>query len=148
MCAGMATFDYDNDGLIDVYFLNGAPLPGTKLDYVPKNRLFRNLGDFQFVDVTEASGAGDEGFGLGVTAGDYDNDGDQDLYLNNAGTDVLLRNNGDGTFSSVTQEVGIDNGDLVGAGAAFLDIEADGDLDLYAANYLAFDIRRTCRTLG
>lgn len=138
MCAGMATFDYDNDGLIDVYFLNGAPLPGTELDYVPKNRLFRNLGDFQFVDVTEASGAGDEGYGLGVTAGDYDNDGDQDLYLNNGGPDVLLRNNGDGTFSSVTPEVGIDNGDLVGAGAAFLDIEGDGDLDLYAANYLDF----------
>jgi hypothetical protein len=140
MCAGMATFDYDNDGLIDIYFLNGAALPGTKYDVPPKNGLYRNLGNFQFVDVTDESGAGDEGFGLGVTAGDFDNDGDQDLYLNNAGRDVLLRNNGDGTFSDATAEAQIDNGDLVGAGTAFFDMEGDGDLDLYVANYLEFDI--------
>jgi len=140
MSAGMATFDYDNDGLIDIYLLNGASLPGMQYDVPPKNGLYRNLGDFQFVDVTDQSGAGDTGFGLGVTAGDYDQDGDQDLYVNNAFRDVLLRNNGDGTFSDATDESGVDNGDVVGAGACFLDIEADGDLDLYVGNYLEFDI--------
>lgn len=140
MSAGMATFDYDNDGLIDIYLLNGASLPGMQYDVPPKNGLYRNLGDFQFVDVTDQSGAGDTGFGLGVTAGDYDQDGDQDLYVNNAFRDVLLRNNGDGTFADATDESGVDNGDVVGAGACFLDIEADGDLDLYVGNYLEFDI--------
>ena len=140
MCAGLALFDYDDDGLTDVYFLNGAPLPGTTVDVPPKNHLYRNLGHWKFVDVTDPSGTGDEGYGLGVTAGDFDNDGDQDLYLNNNGPNVLYRNNGDGTFTDVTTEAGVGNGDLVGAGAAFLDMDSDGDLDLYVANYLAFDV--------
>ncbi len=140
MCAGVATLDYDNDGLIDLYFLCGAALPGTHYNTPPKNRLYRNLGDFQFVDVTEQSGAGDEGFALGVTVGDYDHDGYPDLYVNNAGVDALLRNNGDGTFSNVTIQVGVDNGDVVGAGVCFLDIEGDGDIDLYVGNYLEFDV--------
>lgn len=136
--AGLALFDYDRDGLIDIYFLNGAPLKGTKSTPRPRNALYRNLGQWRFQDVTEASGLGDTGYGLGVAVGDYDNDGDADVYLNNFGPNVLYRNNGDGTFTDVTKIAGVDAGRQFGAGACFLDIEGDGDLDLYVANYLAF----------
>jgi enediyne biosynthesis protein E4 len=138
MVAGLVLFDYDNDGWIDIYFLNGAELKGTVLDSPPGNALYRNNGNWTFTDVTEKAGVGDQGFGLGVTAGDYDNDGDQDLYLNNFGPNVLYRNNGDGTFADVTDEAGVGNGDKVGAGACFLDMEGDGDLDLYSSNYVNF----------
>ena len=74
--AGLALFDYDNDGDIDVYFLNGAPLEGTTAETPPTNALYRNDGGFRFTDVTESAGVGDPGYGLGVVAGDYDNDGD------------------------------------------------------------------------
>jgi len=139
MCAGLALFDYNGDGRIDVYFLNGAPLPGARADVPPTNALWRNEGNWRFTDVTREAGVGDTGFGLGVTAGDYDNDGDADLYLNNFGPNVLYRNNGDGTFTDVTDAAGVANGNLVGAGTCFLDVDADGDLDLYVANYLEFD---------
>jgi hypothetical protein len=137
--AGLALFDYDNDGWIDIYFLNGAPLRGTEVEVVPRNALYRNNGDWTFTDVSAAAGVGDPGYGLGVTVADYDADGDADLYLNNFGPNVLYRNNGDGTFSKVTEEAGVGCGDKVGAGACFLDIEGDGDLDLYAANYVDFN---------
>jgi len=143
--AGVALLDYDGDGDVDVYFLNGAPLKGAKVDKPPTNALWRNDGDFKFTDVTEAAGVGDRGYGLGVCAADYDNDGDQDLYLNNYGPNVLYRNNGDGTFTDVTEKAGVANGRKVGAGACFLDMDADGDLDLYVANYLQFDYRTHVR---
>jgi hypothetical protein len=136
MSAGMATFDYNSDGLIDIYFLNGAPLSEAKVDPPPRNALYRNEGDWKFTDVTREAGVGDTGYGLGVAVADYDNDGNLDLYLNNFGPNVLYRNNGDGTFTDVTAETDAGNGSRVGAGAAFLDIEADGDLDLYVANYV------------
>ncbi len=136
--AGLALFDYDGDGDVDIYFLNGAPLRGTKLEVPPRNALYRNDGDFNFSDVTDKAGVGDPGYGLGVAVGDYDNDGDPDIYLNNFGPNVLYRNNGDGTFTDVTTEAGVGNGDQVGAGTCFLDMDGDGDLDLYAANYLVF----------
>jgi enediyne biosynthesis protein E4 len=136
--AGLATFDYDGDGLIDIYFLNGAPLQGATSSQAPKNSLWRNLGNWHFRDVTEEAGVGDIGFGLGVAAADYDNDGDQDLYVNNYGPNVLYRNEGDGTFSDVTEAAGVASGDWLGAGAAFLDVDADGLLDLYVANYVDF----------
>lgn len=139
MCAGMATFDYDSDGLIDVYFLNGSPMRGTKATMPPKNRLYRNEGGWRFRDVTDEAGVGDLGFGLGVTVGDFDNDGHPDLYLNNFGSNVLYRNQGDGTFSEVTHVAGVGNGELVGAGTCFLDMDGDGDLDLFVGNYLQFD---------
>jgi len=136
--AGLALFDYDGDGDEDIYFLNGAPLPGTTAKTPPGNALYRNDGGFKFTDVTARAGVGDTGHGLGVTVGDYDNDGDLDLYLNNYGPNVLYRNNGDGTFTDVTKAAGVANGHRVGAGANFLDIDADGDLDLFVSNYVKF----------
>jgi hypothetical protein len=136
--AGLALFDYDRDDDEDIYFLNGAALKGTKYDTPPKNALYRNEGGWKFTDVTEKAGVGDTGFGLGVVAGDYDNDGDLDLYVNNYGPNVLYRNNGDGTFSDVTKRAGVANGHKVGAAAFFLDMDKDGDLDLFIANYLNF----------
>jgi hypothetical protein len=138
VCCGLALFDYDRDGDVDIYFLNGAPLPGTKVTVPPKNALYRNDGNWKFTDVTEQALVGDTGYGLGVCAGDYDNDGDQDIYLNNFGPNVLYRNNGDGTFTDVTKEAGVGNGSQVGAGTCFLDIDKDGDLDLYVSNYVDF----------
>ena len=136
--AGMALFDYDGDGLVDVYFLNGAPLLGTRVDVPPRNSLYRNEGGGKFRDVTKEAAVGDTGHGLGVAAADYDNDGDQDLYVNNYGPNVLYRNNGDGSFTDVTTEAGVDNGNRVGAGVCFLDADKDGHLDLYVSNYIKF----------
>ena len=136
--AGLALFDYDGDGDIDVYFLNGAPLRGSEVTTLPRNALYRNEGHFRFTDVTNQAGVGDTGFGLGVTVGDYDNDGNPDLYLNNYGANVLYRNNGDGTFSDVTEKAGVANGHKVGAGTNFLDMDQDGDLDLFVCNYVDF----------
>ncbi|MHC4324015.1 MAG: FG-GAP repeat domain-containing protein, partial [Planctomycetota bacterium] len=136
--AGLALFDYDGDGDIDIYFLNGAPLRGTSAKVPAKNALYRNDGDWKFTDVTDTAGAGDHGYGLGVAIGDYDNDGDPDIYLNNYGPNVLYRNNSDGTFTDVTEKAGVSNGRQVGAGACFLDIDKDSDLDLYVANYVDF----------
>jgi hypothetical protein len=138
--AGLALFDYDGDGLIDIYFVNGAPLPPRGPDPMVTNALYRNKGDLRFRDVTREAGVGDPGFGLGVTVGDYDNDGDLDLYVNNYGPNVLYCNNRDGTFEDVTDRAGVACGDLVGAGACFLDVDADGLLDLYVSNYVDIQI--------
>lgn len=139
VASGVAAFDYDGDGLTDIYFLNGKPLPGApQPDSPPRNRLYRNLGDFRFLDVTDRAGVGDTGYGLGVCAGDYDNDGRPDLYVANFGPKVLYHNRGDGTFTDVTARAGVADGNQVGAGACFLDYDGDGQLDLYAANYVAF----------
>ena len=138
MSAGLALFDYNGDGLVDIYFLNGAPLRGATADTPPRNALYRNEGHWRFTDVTDEAGVGDTGFGLGVTVGDYNNDGYPDLYLNNFGPNVLYRNNGDGTFTDVTAKAGVACGNRVGAGASFLDMEGDGDLDLYVSNYVRF----------
>jgi enediyne biosynthesis protein E4 len=136
--SGLATFDFDGDGLMDIYFLNGSPLPATRADQQPTNALYRNLGGFRFVDVTAQAGVGDAGFGLGVTVGDYDNDGFPDLFVNNFGPNVLYRNNGDGTYTEVTLSAGIEANKNVGAGANFLDMNSDGNLDLFVANYVGF----------
>lgn len=150
VCAGLAVFDYDGDGDEDIYFLSGAALPGMKVKTAPRNALYRNDGDWSFTDVTNQAGVGDTGHGLGVTAGDYDNDGDLDLYVNNFGPNVLYRNNGDGTFADVTKQAGVANGNQVGAGACFLDMDKDGDLDLFVANYVDFtyENHRTVRFNG
>ena len=138
MSTGLATFDYDNDGLVDIYFPNGAPLPGTKTDRPPRPALYRNLGNWRFRDVTEASGIQCTAFGLGATAADYDNDGWPDLFLSNFGPKVLYRNNGRGAFIDVTGEAGVGDGNRFGAGACFLDADGDGLLDLFVANYVKF----------
>jgi enediyne biosynthesis protein E4 len=140
VASGLATFDYDGDGLIDIYFLNGAPLRGCPVDPddPPINRLYRNNGNGTFSDVTQAAGVGDTGFGLGVAVADVNNNGLPDIYVNNFGPNVLYRNNGDGTFTDVTREAGVGAGNTVGAGAAFLDIDQDGNLDLYCGNYVQF----------
>ncbi len=134
--AGLALFDYDNDGDMDIYFVNGAPLPGSEVDTPPTNAMYRNEGGWKFTDVTEEARVADTGFGLGVAVGDYDNDGDADIFVNNYGPNVLYRNNGDGTFTDVTREAGLGEGDFFAAGACFLDMDKDGDLDLYVSNYL------------
>ncbi len=108
------------------------------MDKPPRNALYRNDGDWHFTEVTESAGVGDTGFGLGVAVADYNNDGDPDIYVNNFGPNVLYQNNGDGTFSDVTAEAAVACGSKVGAGVCFLDMEGDGDLDLYCANYVRF----------
>lgn len=139
---GVAIADFDGDGLNDIYFLNGAPLPGGDTSSRPRNALYRNNGDWTFTDITERAGVGDEGFGLGVAVADFDNDGDLDIYVNNHGPNVLYRNEGDGTFTDITLEAGVAAGDLMGAGASFLDVDGDGLLDLYVANYVDFTYDR------
>lgn len=138
MSAGLALVDYDSDGDLDIYFLNGAAIQNEEAHHAA-NALYRNDGQFHFTDVTAEAGVGDTGMGLGVTCGDFDNDGWPDIYVNNYGDNVLYRNNGDGSFSDATQSAAVAGGGLVGGGAAFLDMDADGDLDLYVANYIQFD---------
>jgi len=140
MSTGIATFDYDNDGLIDIYFPNGAPLPGTETAGAPpRHALYKNLGAWRFQDVTEQADLICSAYGMGVTIGDHDNDGFEDIYLNNFGENVFFHNNGDGTFTDETRSAGVAGQELVGAGACFLDLEQDGDLDLYVGNYIRLD---------
>ena len=151
MTAGVAVFDYTSDGLLDIYFVSGAPLRGAKTEGPPpRNMLYRNDGAFKFTDVTDASGTGDTGYGLGVAVGDFNNDGRVDLYVNNFGPNVLYRNNGDGTFADVTKEAGVACPDKVGAGANFLDTDGDGWLDLFVGHYVtwSYDIHVSRRYMG
>ena len=147
--SGVALFDYDNDNDIDIYLVNGTNLDSP--DVVPDamNRLYRNDGTGRFVDVTEASGVGNRGYGAGVCVGDYDNDGWLDLYVTNFSSNVLYRNNGDGTFTDRTTEAGVQVLDW-SAGCAFADVDSDGDLDLYVANYVDFSVgtHTPCRVNG
>ena len=148
--SGVATFDYDGDGLLDLYFVNGTWLegindPAGRPNAEARNGLYRNLGGFRFEDVTEKAGVGDPAYGMGAAVGDYDDDGDPDLYVLNYGPNVFYRNEGDGTFTDVTAELGMAgpaelNGFLKwSVNGLFFDYDEDGDLDLYVANYLAFD---------
>jgi hypothetical protein len=137
MGSGLALFDYDLDSDLDVYFVSASTLDRlAKGEPGEPNRLFRNDGGFRFTDVTELAGIGDRGFGQGVAVADFDNDGDEDVYVTNYGRNVLYRNHGDGTFSSWTAGVS-DEG--WGTSAAFGDIDNDGNVDLYVCNYLEFD---------
>ena len=142
MGGGVGFLDYDGDGDLDIYLVNGAALPGFEVAENPTNRLYRNEGSeagWQFTDVTEDAGVGDDGYGLGCAVGDYDNDGDPDLYVTNFGRNVLYRNEGDGTFVNVTDETGVGH-EPWSSSAAFLDYDSDGDLDLLSLSYVVFDL--------
>ena len=138
--SGVALFDYNNDGALDVLHVRFPP-PG-KEDSPAPNQLFQQQPDGTFVDVTETAGIGHEGYGQGVAIGDIDNDGDVDVYVTNYGADVFYRNKGDGTFA--LEEVGLSN-EAWGTSATFGDYDRDGDLDLYVANYVQFDAEMVCR---
>ena len=135
MGSGGGFLDFDNDGWIDVYLVNGGLRPGTQPGRRASNRLFRNNGDGSFTDVTKKAGVGDSSYGMGCAFADYNNDGLVDIYVTNLGPNLLYRNNGDGTFTNVTPEAGV--GDpRWSTSAAFGDYDRDGHLDLYVCNYL------------
>ncbi|HEV3168318.1 MAG TPA: CRTAC1 family protein [Isosphaeraceae bacterium] len=131
--SGLAIFDYDGDGKLDLYFATCTLLPLGKAEKGP-NRLYKNLGNGKFKDVTEASGLGYRGFCHGIIVGDIDNDGDQDVFLCNYGGNALFLNNGNGTFTDISHKAGIDAPNWSSSGA-FIDYDNDGDLDLYVSNY-------------
>ncbi len=140
---GGGFLDYDNDGDLDVYLIQGGQLSQPRtLDPAP-NRLFRQEGDGTLVDVTAGSGLGDSDYGMGLAVGDVDNDGDLDVYVSSYGADRLYRNNGDGSFSDVSVRAGI-AGDAWSTSTVFCDYDRDGFLDLYVAHYLLFDPDKEC----
>ena len=140
---GAAFLDYNQDGYIDLYITSGTWSEGVsedpKPDKLPENRLFRNRQDGTFEDVTKKAGVGGPWYTMGVTVGDFNNDGYPDLFLSNYGQNVLLKNNGNGTYSDVTKHAGVSGGNEFSVGAVWLDYDNDGLLDLYVGNYLNFD---------
>jgi hypothetical protein len=145
MVAGAAFLDYDNDGLLDVYLVNGAEM--TSLDKTKPvywNRLYHNLGNWKFEDVTEKAGVKGHGYDQGVAVADYDNDGFADILVLGVRENVLYRNKGDGTFEDVTEKAGLrkpdpEHGTLWSVAAAFFDYDNDGRLDLFISNYCVWD---------
>ncbi len=138
---GVAVLDIDGDGWLDVFLVNGTTLGGFPKDKAPICHLYRNRRDGSFEDVTARAGVGQRGWGQGACAADYDNDGDDDLFVTSWGQNHLYRNRGDGTFEDVTPRAGLANTKpRWGAGCAFLDYDRDGRLDLFAANYIDFDL--------
>ena len=135
---GAAFFDYDNDGWLDLYLVNGTYIKGYPPDPLPTNKLFRNSGDGHFSDITAMAHPADAQYGFGVSAGDYDADGDQDLFVANYGPNAFYRNDG-GTFTELGVAIGVDD-PRWGSSAGFLDYDADGDLDLFVANYVHFSL--------
>ena len=142
---GAALADVDGDGDLDAYLVQSGRLPGRGEQPAPGNRLYLNRGDGTFEEVDDIGGGADTGYGMGVAAGDYDNDGDVDLYVTNYGPNALLRNAGDGTFTNVAASAGVADPGW-GSAAAFLDLDADGDLDLFLVNYLNWSpaVERDC----
>jgi enediyne biosynthesis protein E4 len=146
MAGGVAVFDYDNDGKPDIFFTNGADIVSLKKTS-PKywNRLFRNNGDGTFTDVTEKAGLAGTGYDIGVAVGDYDNDGHEDIFVAGVHRNTLYHNNGDGTFTDVTEKAGLAKpdkqyGPLWSVGAAWVDVNNDGLLDLFVVNYMSWDV--------
>src|SRR5688500_3245867 len=137
---GVAVFDYDNDGLPDIYLLNGSTVAAERgRERAPRAALYRNRGGWKFEDVTEKAGVANERWGMGVAVGDYDNDGFADLYVGNFGVSRLYRNNGDGTFTDVAPKLGVARKGW-STGASFGDYDADGRLDLFVPGYVALDL--------
>jgi hypothetical protein len=144
MSCGAAFFDYDNDGWMDILVLSGSRFGDPPSD--ASNRLYKNNRDGTFTDVTRKAGLFRTGYSYGVTVGDYNNDGFEDLFLTGWEQNVLYRNNGDGTFTDVTKEAGLlDPRARFGAGCAFVDYDRDGRLDLFVSNYLTFDMNSVPR---
>ena len=142
MVGGVAVFDYNNDGYLDIFFANGADIHTLKKTS-PKysDRLFANDGKGHFTDVTEKAGLGGDGYDVAAAVGDYDNDGQEDLFVGGVHGNRLYHNNGDGTFTDVTKKAGIDQpdseyGPLWSVGAAWVDVNNDGLLDLFVVNYM------------
>ncbi len=156
MAGGVALFDYNRDGKLDVFFTNGADLRTLHKDS-PRywNRLFRNDGDGHFTDVTEQAGLAGMGYDIGVAVADYDNDGWPDLFVAGVHRNTLYHNNGDGTFTDITAKAGLNKpdpkfGPLWSVGAVWVDVNNDGLLDLFVVNYLQwnFATERVCATAG
>ena len=155
LVGGGALLDFDEDGLLDVYLVQSGPVPGAPEAATsvgpaanrPANRLYRNLGDGAFEDVTDAAGVGDTSYGAGATAADFDRDGLVDLYVTNVGPNRLYRNLGDGTFGDVTEPAGV--GDPAwSSSSVFFDYDGDLDLDLFVANYVVWSAARERPCLG
>jgi hypothetical protein len=138
---GVAFYDYDNDGWLDIFVVNGSRLEGFSAGSEPTSHLFRNNRDGTFTDVTVKAGVAHTGWGQGVCVGDYDNDGWDDLFVTYFGKNVLYHNNGDGTFTDVSQKAGVaGKGTRWNTGCAFIDYDRDGRLDLFVANYIDLDL--------
>src|SRR2546427_5478933 len=139
---GVAFIDYDNDGWLDIFVVNGWRLEGFPNGQEPISHLFKNNRDGTFTDVTLKAGLLHSGWGQGVCVGDYDNDGFDDLFVTYFGKDVLYHNNGNGTFTDVSEKAGVaGNGKRWNTGCAFVDYDRDGRLDLFVANYIDLDLK-------
>ena len=156
MAGGVAVFDYNNDGKLDIFFTNGADIK-TLQKNSPKyfNRLFENDGHGHFTDVTEKAGLAGTGYDTGVAVGDYDNDGYEDIFVAGVYRNTLYHNNGNGTFTDVTAKAGLNKpdpeyGPLWSVAAAWVDVNNDGLLDLVVINYLKwdFDHEPVCQGYG
>ena len=148
MAGGVAVLDYNNDGNLDIFFTNGADIVSLQKSS-PKysNHLFRNNGDGSFTDVTEQAGLAGTGYDVGVAVGDYDNDGYEDIFVGGVHRNTLYHNNGNGTFSDVTAKAGLaqpdkEFGPLWSVGAAWVDVNNDGLLDLMVVNYMSWDVNK------
>ena len=140
MGGGVAFYDYDHDGWLDIFLVNGSSLDPKVRDSQPASYLFHNNRDGTFTDVTKKAGLTHSGWGQACCVGDYDNDGFDDLFVTYWGQNVLYRNNGDGTFTNVSEKAGVaGSGTCWGAGCCFLDYDRDGHLDLFVASYVNFD---------
>jgi hypothetical protein len=149
MGPGCGWLDYDGDGLLDLYIVNGRSLPGFTPRSTLSNALYHNNGDGTFSDVTKAAGVEGSAYGMGVAVGDIDNDGKPDIFVSNFGPNQLYHNNGNGTFTDVTAKAGLSHA-AWSASAAFLDFDRDGLLDLYVTDYLDFSVKnnRRCEASG
>jgi len=151
MGGGVAFLDFDDDGLVDIFFVNGGETPGGKSAVPVRNALYRNLGNGKFQDVAGKAGVdGPKFYGMGVAVGDFDNDGFPDLYVTGYPASALFHNNGDGTFTEVSEKAGVKNAGRWAASAAWFDYDRDGYLDLVITNYVQFSFEnpKRCEVSG